>query len=431
MGGPRPAWPPILQGCETAGTITPQPNSEAQGEALFDPASHEPLVGGRWNESKARAAIGEIVADVEGAFDEQTLWPAHPLDEDGDHLPPLATLYLGASGVIWALDELERLGAAEFRRNWAPTAVTLHERYLADPDFREELGLGGAVPSLLAGESGILLVAHRLAPKPWQEERLLRCIRGNLGNPSWELMWGSPGTMLAAQVMHERTGAECWAEAWRESAERLWQEWRDDLWLQNLYGSVVHILGPAHGFAGNVYVLARGQLLDGERRAELERRAVAAAAKYAQRGDGLAQWPMSLEPRAGKSSQVRTQWCHGAPGIVASLAAIAPRDQQLTELLVAGGELTWRAGPLVKGPGLCHGTAGNGYAFLKLFERTGNELWLDRARAFAMHAAEQVERMHSTHGRGRYTLWTGDVGTALYLRSCIEADAAMPTLDSF
>jgi hypothetical protein len=46
-----------------------------------------------------------------------------------------------------------------------------------------------------------------------------------------------------------------------------------------------------------------------------------------------------------------------------------------------------------------------------------------------MHAAAQVEQMRDTHGRGRYTLWTGDPGTALYLQSCIAADAAMPTLD--
>jgi len=396
---------------------------------LYRPEAFEPLVDTPWSESQAHAAIAAIVADTESAFDENTLWPAHPRDGDLRPLPPLASLYVGASGVVWALDELARLGAAELRRSWAPTAVTLHERYLAEPDFGDQLG--GPVPSLWMGESGILLVAHRLAPAAWQEERLLACIRANVANPSWELMWGSPGTMLAAQVMHERTGAEPWVEAWRGSAERLWREWRDELWLQDLYGSVVHILGPAHGFAGNVYVLARGRLLDDERRAELERRAVAAAAKYAQRGDGLAQWPMSLEPRAGKSGEVRTQWCHGAPGIVASLASIAPGNQELTELLIAGGELTWQAGPLVKGPGLCHGTAGNGYAFLKLFERTGDELWLERARAFAMHAAAQVERMRTTYGCGRYTLWTGDLGTALYLESCISAEAAMPTLDRF
>jgi Lanthionine synthetase C-like protein len=394
---------------------------------LFDPASHEPLVETPWSEPAARAAIVAIVADAESAFDDEALWPAHPLDEDGEPLRSPTSLYLGASGVIWALDELERLEAAELSSNWATTAVALHERYISNPDFGDELGLEGPVPSLLAGESGILLVAHRLAPAPWQEERLLACIRANVANPFWELMWGSPGTMLASQVMHERTGSERWAEAWRESADRLWQEWDDDLWLQDLYGRAFHVLGPAHGFAGNVYVLARGELLDEERRSELERRAVAATDKYAQRADGLAQWPPALEP--GSSTEIKTQWCHGAPGIVASLATIAPGDQQFTELLVAGGELTWRAGPLAKGPGLCHGTAGNGYAFLKLFERTGDELWLDRAQAFAMHAAAQVEHMRSKHGRGRYSLWTGDLGTALYLWSCISADAAMPTLD--
>jgi hypothetical protein len=149
------------------------------------------------------------------------------------------------------------------------------------------------------------------------------------------------------------------------------------------------------------------------------------------REDGLAQWPPSLEPPSTPSTGIRTQWCHGAPGIVASLATLAPAEDAFTELLAAGGELTWRAGPLVKGGGLCHGTAGNGYAFLKLFERTGDEIWLDRGRRFAMHAIEQVESARREYGRGRHTLWTGDLGTAVYLLGCCRADAAVPTLDRF
>ena len=117
--------------------------------------------------------------------------------------------------------------------------------------------------------------------------------------------------------------------------------------------------------------------------------------------------------------------------MVSSLASLAPHDEQLTELLLAGGELTWQAGPLKKGANLCHGTAGNGYAFLKLFERTGDQLWLDRARGFAMHAAEQVEQARAQYGRGRYTLWTGDLGSALYLHDCLTATAAFPTIDHF
>jgi hypothetical protein len=107
--------------------------------------------------------------------------------------------------------------------------------------------------------------------------------------------------------------------------------------------------------------------------------------------------------------------------MVATLAHILDE-----ELAVAGGELTWRAGPLRKGANLCHGTAGNGYAFLALLERTGDDRWLTRARTFAMHAARQVEQSRSEYGRGRYTLWTGDLGTALYLVDCADGGGELP-----
>jgi hypothetical protein len=102
-------------------------------------------------------------------------------------------------------------------------------------------------------------------------------------------------------------------------------------------------------------------------------------------------------------------------------------DLPCEELLLAGGELTWQAGPLAKGQGLCHGTAGNGYALLKLFERTGDELWLERARRFAMHALAQVEREATPW----HSLFTGETGVALCLRSCLEADARFPALAWF
>jgi len=399
-------------------------SGEADLGELIDPDAHEPVTETAWDAGRARAAVAAIVSETEASFDPDGLWPPHPLDEEDDE-PPLgrvASLYLGAAGVIWALHALARSGLAGTGRDWSDVALTLPDRYRAEPDFPTK----GVVPSLWMGEAGILLVAHTLAPADWQEEQLLDVVRGNADNPSLEFNWGSPGTMLAAAVMFERTRDERWRTAWTESADRLWSEWRGDLWEQDLYGRRTHIIGPAHGFAGNVYVLARGDLLDDERRATLETRAVATLDLHALRAAGVAQWRPSLEP-----SRVprRTQWCHGAPGIVASLATLAPGNDALTELLVAGGELTWRAGPLRKGAGLCHGTAGNGYAFLKLLARTGDELWLHRARAFAMHAIEQVERATDAHGRGRHTLWTGDPGTALYLASCLEADAAFPTLD--
>jgi hypothetical protein len=86
----------------------------------------------------------------------------------------------------------------------------------------------------------------------------------------------------------------------------------------------------------------------------------------------------------------------------------------------------WRAGPHgdEKGPNICHGTAGNGYAFLKAFARTGDERWLERARRFAMHALEQVERMPPRHA-----LFTGGLGVAVYTADCIEAHTEYPIMD--
>lgn len=99
------------------------------------------------------------------------------------------------------------------------------------------------------------------------------------------------------------------------------------------------------------------------------------------------------------------------------------------ELALAGGELTWRAGLLAKGPNLCHGTAGNAYPLLVLHRRTGDELWLERARAFAMYAIDQVEREHA--GLGRYSLFTGDVGVALFLRHLLDGEDRFPTMGPF
>jgi Lanthionine synthetase C-like protein len=111
--------------------------------------------------------------------------------------------------------------------------------------------------------------------------------------------------------------------------------------------------------------------------------------------------------------------------MVTSLTSLAG-DDELDRLLLGGGELTWRAGPLAKGSNLCHGTAGNGYAFLALLDRTGDELWLDRARAFAMHSIGQVAEARAAHGRGQYTLWSGDAGTALFLADCLAGRGSIP-----
>jgi hypothetical protein len=391
-------------------------------ETLYSPSNHEPLIDAPWDAARAQAAIEVILDDTEASVGADGFWPLHPDDTDEDGSILRTGVYMGAAGLLWGLHR--------FGRDHARDADRLHAAYLAEPDWP------GVVPGHWAGEAGILLVAQQLSPTPDRAALLLQAIVANADNESNEPMWGSPGTMLAARSMFAATGDRQWADAWTDSADMLWSRWAPSpehgchLWTQLLYGRVEQYVGPGHGFAGNVLALSLDSGLLPRRRAELERRAVETATVLAVRDRGLANWaPTTSDPLAGHRGGIRTQWCHGAPGMVTSLAGIAPADAGFSQLLTAAGELTWRAGPLVKGGGLCHGTAGNGCAFLALFQRSGDDLWLDRARRFAMHAVAQVEAARSRFGFGRHSLMTGDMGVALYLQQCIEGRAGMPSLD--
>jgi lantibiotic modifying enzyme len=266
-----------------------------------------------------------------------------------------------------------------------------------------------------------LLVAFRVAPDAALADDLHALVRANVDNPTDDVMWGAPGTLLAALAMGEWTGEPRWEEAARETAAALRDRRGDDgLWRQD---DDYRGLGTLHGAAGNTLVLLRV-----EADAALAAETAAVLARTAFRENGLANWPGSPRPQLERprDGRIILQWCTGAPGIVAG--AWEYLDE---ELLLAGAELVWQAGAHQdeKGHGLCHGTSGNGFALLKAFARTGDERWLERARRFAVHALGQAERLGVANGRRRYSLWTGDVGTALFAAACLDADARYPIID--
>jgi Lanthionine synthetase C-like protein len=380
---------------------------------LFDPAEHEPLTTSRWDERRVHAGADRIVAAAVTAYEPSRFWPRNRLDDYGLSVERDHSLWIGAAGVLWALD---RLGAGIGEGG-------LYDSYRAQPDIPDS-------PGLMMGETGVLLVSWRLAPTEEKEERLFQLVAGNVRNPEHELFNGAPGTMLAALHVFEATGDSRWRDLWRGCADAVWEQFRPDpelgcrIWIQYRRGRLIRSVGAGHGFASNVHSLLRGEaLLDEERAVELRRSAAETAAMVALRNVALVNWPTAADPYWAEQFPMRVQWCHGAPGLVTSLATL-PRADETDKLLNEAGELVWRAGPLRKGAGLCHGTAGNGCAFLALYARTRDERWLDRARAFAMHALGQVE-----DSEWRYSLWTGEVGVALYLRACLEGWEGMPILD--
>jgi hypothetical protein len=339
---------------------------------IVNPERHEPLTATGWNERLARFAIRDIVDEV--------LEAGPP--EDGEYA---ASLYQGAAGELYAL---RALGSEV---DWP--LGTAH-------------GAG-----LIDGELGIALVSG-------DRERFRAAAKEAVDDPWNELCVGAAGVLVAARLLGEDDVA-------RAAIGRLWSTWAFDskaracLWTQRWDDRSEQFLGFAHGLVGNAYaLLSTIRLQSLAHQTELLQRVVEALERTAIRDGKLVNW---LPTVGSDGSDVRVQWCHGAPGVVCGLAG-APSHPRLDALLLAAGELAWQAGPVRGGSGLCHATAGNGWAFLKLNRRTRDRKWLGRARRFAMHALEQ-----RTGARG---LWSGDLGLALYLRACIDGDDRWPLVDT-
>jgi hypothetical protein len=398
---------------------------------LYVPVRHEALTKEAWNADRVAQYAGAIVADIVEHFDPESFWPRHPLDARDGFAGRYKSLYLGAAGVLWAIHYLACEGAATAALDPAESIRRVHDSYLDAPDT------GSVAPSYFLGEVGILLILWRLTHDSSAANRLEELIRDNIPNPANEALWAAPGTMIGALHMHGWTGETHWRRLFLENVNYLWNTWLPSrhahchLWTQDLYGSIVDLLGAGHGFAGNVYPLLRGaNWLSKDQRRVLYERCLETLLATASRQGGCANWPQSIGPPRPGRTDTLVQWCHGAPGVVTSLADFPVLySVEMESLLLEAGQTIWQAGPLAKGYGLCHGTAGNGYAFLKLYRRTGDMTWLERARGFAMHAMQQRDKMRQEFDLGRYSLWTGDAGLAIYLWHCIKGADMFPSLD--
>jgi len=338
---------------------------------IVNPERHEPLTATGWNERLARFAIRDIVDEVIDAGP----------PEEGEFS---AGVYEGAAGELYALRTLG-----------------------TDADWPLGRGYGAGLSD---GELGIALVSG-------DRERFRAAAPEAIDDPWNDLCVGAAGALVAARLLGEDDIA-------RTAIGRLWATWSFDskaracVWTQRWDGRSEQFLGFAHGLVGNAYALLTTVRLQGvEHQTELLQRVVEALERTVLREGDLVNW---LPGVGSDVSEIRVQWCHGAPGVVCALAG-APAHRRLDALLLAAGETVWEAGPVRGGAGLCHATAGNGWAFLKLNRRTQDRKWLARARRFAMHAMEQRT--------GKRGLWSGDLGLALYLRACLAGDHRWPLLD--
>lgn len=121
-------------------------------------------------------------------------------------------------------------------------------------------------------------------------------------------------------------------------------------------------------------------------------------------------------------------WCHGAPGVIYLMAKayLVWREEKYLKSCETAAHLIWSKGLLRKGPGICHGVAGNGYAFLLMYRLTDDDRYLKWAAAFAEFL--ECPQFKSEARRPDYpcSLYEGVAGTA-----CFLADLSNPTKAAF
>src|SRR5262249_5872929 len=183
-----------------------------------------------------------------------------------------------------------------------------------------------------------------------------------------------------------------WRTTFETQAKRILDDLHESagssIWTQDLYGAQRQYLGPVHGFAGNMIPLIRGwHWLTEVQRARIADVAQRTVGAHAHLSDLGISWRAAVD---GKN--LYCQHCHGAPGMVTTFADAPFTSPEFEELLIGGGKLTWEAGPLAKGSNLCHGTGGNGYAFLKLHRRTSDPVRLENARGLARNPGAPCRR---------------------------------------
>ncbi|GBP57227.1 LanC-like protein 3 [Eumeta japonica] len=144
-------------------------------------------------------------------------------------------------------------------------------------------------------------------------------------------------------------------------------------------------------------------------------------------------WPCCME-EIGLNEHKLVHWCHGAPGTVYLMAKafLVFKEQMYLNACVRAGEVIWNKGLLKKGPGICHGVAGNGYVFLLLYRLTGNQKYLYRAKAFADFMNTDVFLQDAKIPDNPESLYEGTAGTVCFLADLLIPDKAeFPFLDVF
>ncbi|KAL3080025.1 hypothetical protein niasHT_034583 [Heterodera trifolii] len=180
-------------------------------------------------------------------------------------------------------------------------------------------------------------------------------------------------------------------------------------------------LGAAHGVSG-IYqmMLSFWDLLDASAKSDLKQSVDWLLSTQFSDGN----FPSSSD-RIGLSEEL-VHWCHGASGVLHLLivASLVFKEGKHLESAERCANLIWARGILRKGPGICHGVAGNGYAFLLLFRLTKNDKFLQMAHWFAFIMMAPSFEASARVPDCPWSLFEGWAGALCFLADLLEPTTA-------
>lgn len=386
-----------------------------------------------WNEEAARVAIRNILTHSITKYLDLGYWPAHPLDDEKSEKKSFDDIYMGDSGNIWGLKQLSEKYDLSF--DASSSIKKSLDKMIAG--YNEE---STTRSSYLFGELGTRLAKFKISEDNIDYLEIKKIINEEKVENSYnELCLGTPGMLLAALDLYQFSGNDEDAQLCHEIKDIVVQNFVETEkyphkhWTQTFkkHDLETKFFGFIHGFVGNVYALYKfsqvfpeGILIE-QYKKELEKQLELRKVEK----DDLLNWSPWMDEHR---KYCLLHLCHGAPGVLLGALKIFEDknvNDRTLELLERGAGLIWEAGTLNKGANICHGTGGNGMALLRMYEFTGDEKWLERARKMAMKCIEQVQDHFQEYGDYRYSLWTGDIGTAYFLDACINKVSMLPFME--
>lgn len=127
-------------------------------------------------------------------------------------------------------------------------------------------------------------------------------------------------------------------------------------------------------------------------------------------------------------------WCHGASGVVQLLgkAYLTWKDERYLNACRRCSDLIWQRGLLRKGPGICHGISGSGYAHLLLYRLTNEPKYLYRANKFADFLHTNEFKTNARTPDRPFSLFEGWAGTVCFAIDLINpVSAEYPVIPVF